>query len=367
MILFNLPLEPIENRYSKQWDTFFNKYLDSTFSNRGSFRFKTVYGLDSSSGAKNTVNFLDPFDTNIWKSTQLAETLRLIRDEVVSTKEKNFGIFVHDLWYPGLEQLKYIENILGISIKIFGILHAGTWDENDQTYTSGMQKWSKNFEIGWLDIADEVFVATTYHKNLITNYAVNSNLSSDKLKKLIEKISVTYLPVETSFGVFHTTKEKWIAFPHRLAKEKGSELLDYFKKEVRNRIGEDFELKITHEETNSKVEFYELLSKCKYSVSLADQETFGISMVESLLLGCIPIVPDKLSYPELFLDVFRYKAAAGYVSSRAVDLILFFEKLEKNYVSELISVNQQNIEALCGASIPLMMSKVISSLTRTNK
>ncbi len=43
-----------------------------------------------------------------------------------------------------------------------------------------------------------------------------------------------------------------------------------------------------------------MLAKSKFSVSFSKQETFGISMMESAFSGCIPIVPDDLSYKELY-------------------------------------------------------------------
>ena len=40
-------------------------------------------------------------------------------------------------------------------------------------------------------------------------------------------------------------------------------------------------------------------------ISTADQENFGISVVEAVRHGCFPLLPRKLSYPELIPEEFH--------------------------------------------------------------
>jgi glycosyltransferase involved in cell wall biosynthesis len=40
-------------------------------------------------------------------------------------------------------------------------------------------------------------------------------------------------------------------------------------------------------------------------ISTANQENFGISVVEAIRYGCIPLLPDRLSYPEIIPKVFH--------------------------------------------------------------
>ena len=61
------------------------------------------------------------------------------------------------------------------------------------------------------------------------------------------------------------------------------------------------------EVTNNKKEYYELLSKAKIVFSASKQETFGIGTVEAMMLGAMPVVPNKLSYIELYDSLFRYE------------------------------------------------------------
>ncbi|MCA9566016.1 MAG: DUF3524 domain-containing protein, partial [Myxococcales bacterium] len=52
--------------------------------------------------------------------------------------------------------------------------------------------------------------------------------------------------------------------------------------------------------------YIRLLSRAHIVVSTADHEFFGISMLEATFLGARPVVPDRLSYRELFPAQFRY-------------------------------------------------------------
>jgi glycosyltransferase involved in cell wall biosynthesis len=49
----------------------------------------------------------------------------------------------------------------------------------------------------------------------------------------------------------------------------------------------------------SRQEYYDLLGSGAVVVSTALQENFGISVVEAVRHGCLPLLPHRLSYPEL--------------------------------------------------------------------
>ncbi len=52
--------------------------------------------------------------------------------------------------------------------------------------------------------------------------------------------------------------------------------------------------------------YYQILKQGHFVVSTAHHEFFGISILEAVRAGCCPLVPDRLSYPELFDDQYRY-------------------------------------------------------------
>ena len=56
----------------------------------------------------------------------------------------------------------------------------------------------------------------------------------------------------------------------------------------------------------TKNEYHNLLGSAKMIFSANLQETLGISWYEGLLVDCIPMVPDRLSYSEMANLEFKY-------------------------------------------------------------
>ena len=160
MRVINVHIEPLEERYSAQWyvwlTTAFSKLnIQQEWIGAGRLRDHIQDGL-----------VLDAYDTNYWKAGQLQELMKLLSQGKIGDDDI---VFFHDLWFPGLEMLQYVRNMTGIRFKIYGLLHAGTWDKHDFTYKRGMRKWGAHVEAAWLEIADKVFVAYHFHKGLILN------------------------------------------------------------------------------------------------------------------------------------------------------------------------------------------------------
>jgi glycosyltransferase involved in cell wall biosynthesis len=63
-------------------------------------------------------------------------------------------------------------------------------------------------------------------------------------------------------------------------------------------------------EPDSRGAYARLLSSCDVAVSTALNEFFGLAMVESCYAGCMPLVPDRLAYPEIYPAAMRYDGPA---------------------------------------------------------
>jgi glycosyltransferase involved in cell wall biosynthesis len=57
----------------------------------------------------------------------------------------------------------------------------------------------------------------------------------------------------------------------------------------------------------SRGDYLALLGRTQIVVSTANHEFFGVSVLEAAWMGSRPLVPDRLSYPELFAPEFRYR------------------------------------------------------------
>ena len=51
-----------------------------------------------------------------------------------------------------------------------------------------------------------------------------------------------------------------------------------------------------------------MLRKAHVVVSTARHDFQGLAVLEAVAAGCIPLVPDRLAYPEWFADEYRYTA-----------------------------------------------------------
>jgi len=287
--LFVVTLEPLEQRYTKQW----YKYWKKEFS-----KYCVVKYIDGkmNNDKISKGRFLDINMTNIWKSEQIIEIAKLFNNEKI--KEGDTFIFM-DGWHYGITALKYMSQLNNIPIKTYAYWHAGTWDDNDFITQAGLKDWAMFNEEGWFKACDGHFVATQYHKDLIVN-------SFDSAYK--DKIHVVGFPmnwkkeIDSLISKKKVEKENIIVFPHRLDKEKCPEVFDRLAKSL-----PQYKFIKTLEVTKNKKEYYELLKKAKIIFSASSQETFGIGTVEALCLDCIPVVPDRDVYKELYSIECRYK------------------------------------------------------------
>ncbi len=55
----------------------------------------------------------------------------------------------------------------------------------------------------------------------------------------------------------------------------------------------------------NREDYLKILRQGDIVISTAIQENFGISVIEAILAGCIPLLPDRLSYPELLPEKFH--------------------------------------------------------------
>jgi glycosyltransferase involved in cell wall biosynthesis len=73
--------------------------------------------------------------------------------------------------------------------------------------------------------------------------------------------------------------------------------------EARSRLGPKV---VQYGYVASKRDYQEWLRKGFVAVSTAIQENFGIAMVEAMRLGCLPLLPRRLSYPEILPREFHH-------------------------------------------------------------
>lgn len=326
-MIFNVPIEPLDMRYSTQWCKWFEREF-----NKVGIPNKTIHGAQLTNRITSG-SFLDVCGTNYYKASQLQTIAHFFFDNDIKNGDV---LFFHDLWYPGIEMLAYMRDGLKRDVKIAGCLHDGTYDKYDFTYKSGMARWAANIETGWFELVDKIFVATEFHKTeLLKSRHVNQ-----------EKVIVTGFPLYWE-EEDNPNKENIIVFPHRLVEEKNPQMFDKLKERLQPSFP-DWQFIKTHELNLSKKEYYNLLKRSKISVSFADQEYWGIGMLESLFAGCIPIVPNRLSYKEMYSAPLRWITDENLVKVMAGD----------TFLKQCVEETKQKQKRKCEQAIPNMLKEI---------
>jgi hypothetical protein len=96
-------------------------------------------------------------------------------------------------------------------------------------------------------------------------------------------------------------KRDLILFPHRIAPEKQVEIFRDLAEHL-----PQYEFVVCQDQQLTKNEYHNLLGEAKIVFSANLQETLGISCYEGALVNAIPLVPDRLSYSEMYYEGFKY-------------------------------------------------------------
>lgn len=288
MTLWVFPIEPLEERYSAEWMRSWPRKLAEL-----GVPARMILGKHRQSSIQHG-EFLDAIDTHYWKATQLAAFIECI-DEV----ENGDVVLLHDAWNPALEALAYMRDTGAAKFKIAGMFHAGTYDPHDYLAQRGLGRWAAHTERGWLRALDYACVATEYHKDLLVETRERDARSVAQLRA---KVHVTGFPlfVESFEWARNDLRSPIVVFPHRLAPEKNPQRFEALRDMYLAWYPDDAHIEWikTKDVCASKDAYYSLLGSAKVAISFADQETWGIAMLEAHALGCYPIAPEQLSYPE---------------------------------------------------------------------
>ena len=191
-----------------------------------------------------------------------------------------YKVFITDLDFPGIAVQMYPLLWLRYpDIKVYGILHAGSWCNQDVFADDGIKRDQERLIF---DICEKVFVATEYHRSLIeayyneyfTNIVVldglpfDYNWVSSYRQEKTEDVIVLGRPEQSDVADF--------SYPH-------------------------------HTGGMNREDFLKFLSTYRVAIIPKVEETFGYIAMEAIALGTIPLVPDRYSYRQLLPRLFRYR------------------------------------------------------------
>jgi len=333
MTVFLVDLEAVETRYTGQWKTHVPDLLEEA-----GHAVTIIQGPTDIPDATTPGAFLNFGGTNIYKARQVEEIARLFTGGTVV--DGDHFLFT-DAWHPGIINLKYMAELLGIKIKIHALWHAGSYDPQDFLgRLIGDAPWVRHSEKAFFHAIDHNYFATDFHidmfhKNLLDDQTFN--ISKDKIART--GWPMEYMPSELELFK-QIPKRDLILFPHRIAPEKQVEIFRDLAVSM-----PEYEWMVCQDQQLSKLQYHGLLGTAKMVFSANLQETLGISCYEGALVNAIPLVPNRLSYSEMYDDAFKYPSEwteswNSYITHKD-KLIAVIKSHIENYDTLIPTIQQQ--------------------------
>jgi len=339
--VFLVDLEAVETRYTGQWKTHVPALLK-----RNGHDVQIISGPTDIPSATTPGAFLNFGGTNIYKSSQVEQISRLFCDGRISAGDH--FIFT-DAWHPGIVNLKYMSELLGIPVITHGLWHAGSYDPQDFLgRLVGDKPWVRHAEKSFFHAFDHNYFATDFHIGMFASNLLE--VKEDNNNDVIAHFELTGKIVRTGWPMEYMTdtllmyknmpKRDLILFPHRIAPEKQVEIFRDLKEHL-----PQYEFVVCQEQQLTKNEYHNLLGESKLVFSANLQETLGISWYEGAIVGAIPMVPDRLSYSEMALDEFKYpsewtESFQSYTAHKQLIIEKIIDYME-NYEKFLPDLNKQ--------------------------
>jgi len=301
-MIYLIDLEAVETRYTGQWKTSLPLLLQKEGHN-----VQVISGPEDIPSATTPGAFLNFGGTNIYKSSQVEKISRLFCDGSISPGDH---FLFTDAWHPGIINLKYMSELLDIPVTIHGLWHSGSYDPQDFLgRLIGDTPWVRHAEKSFFHAVDHNYFATDFHINMFASNLLE--VKEDNNNNVISHFESTGKIVRTGWPMEYMedtltmyknmTKRDLILFPHRIAPEKQVEIFRDLAEHL-----PQYEFVVCQDQRLTKHEYHTLLGQAKIVFSANLQETLGISCYEGAVVDAVPMVPDRLSYTEMYNDVFKY-------------------------------------------------------------
>jgi hypothetical protein len=297
--VFLIDLEAVSTRYTGEW-----KFHVPQLLKKAGHNVQVITGPEDIPDATTPGAFLNFGGTNIYKSAQVEQISRLFCDGTI--RAGDHFIFT-DAWHPGIINLKYMAGLLGIPVTIHALWHAGSYDPQDFLgRLIGNASWVRHAEKSFFHAIDHNYFATKFHIEMFMENLLGIDFRTGAMRYMQDgQIVRTGWPMEymdnTLTAYKNMPKRDLILFPHRIAPEKQVEIFRDLAEYL-----PQYEFIVCQDTRLTKQEYHTLLGQSKIVFSANLQETLGISCYEGALVDAIPMVPDRLSYTEMYYEGFKY-------------------------------------------------------------
>lgn len=327
MNIWIICLEKIDGRYTQQWYYNIPRLIEDKARKDGvNVNVVTVDGAEipqtTTEGA-----FLDFASTNYYKASQAMAVSKLFMDGKVQAGDK---FLVTDGWNFVITPIKYMSELLGIPVEIHSIFHAGAYDPSD-ILGMKMSRWAADAERSWFYASDYSYFATEFHRSMFLR---NLNIDAEYHSRAVRSGQPHDPIIDQLTAHLDTPKKKRVMWPHRYNSDK--------QPEIAEALGKTFEFVITQKMNLSKEEYYRELGSSQVIFSCSLHENLGISMMEATLAGCIPVLPNRCSYSEMYEHEFLYPS----VWTSSVENFKKYRKEIENFIRHRLEHPEQYEDAM---------------------
>ncbi len=337
--LIIISLDPLPSRYTLEWFS----HLPKIFQKKLGSDYQVIQINGQTKSSKCTQGgFLDFEATNMWKSEQISFFFRMMKEGQI---QDDAIILFTDAWNPTAIQLKYTKDLCKKNWKLIGIWHAGSYDPNDFLGRIDNKVWAENFENSLFSAYDLNWFATDFHVNLWKKsrlFDENKIIRSGFPMEYIPEI-FNHNPLDYSYL---KEKEDMIVFPARIAPEKQPHIFEKIAEMM-----PEYKFVMCCKENMNKEQYHETLRKSKLMLSFSLQETLGITQYEGMAAKCFSLVPNHLSYSEMYpkhlIPMFTYPS--DWITSENINYDDLKSKIksimngfEMHFVNEAFSFQTKN-------------------------
>ena len=305
--VFLVDLESVDTRYTGQWKSHVPNLL-----RKAGHNVQVISGPTDIPSATTPGAFLNFGGTNIYKASQVEQMGRLFCNGSVNAGDH---FLFTDAWHPGIINLKYMSELLGIPVTTHGLWHAGSYDPQDFLgRLVGNKPWVRHSEKSFFHAFDHNYFATDFHielfyTNLLNDYPAENPWFEESLEEILSGKDSRFVRtgwpmeyMENTLTMYKGMKKRdLILFPHRIAPEKQVDIFRDLAAQL-----PQYEFVVCQDQQLTKNEYHNLLGESKIIFSANLQETLGISCYEGAVVDAIPMVPDRLSYTEMYYYNFKY-------------------------------------------------------------
>ncbi len=295
MTIHYLPLEPLAQRYTAQMYDRVVYALQETGRN-----YSVIEGGKSYETIRHG-EWLDTVGTCHWRLAQLQATL----SQLGSTILEGDTLLLGDVWFPGIEAIKQVAELRGMTLNIAGWHYAGCFDTHD-LLSKRLSSWGPKWEQALVEgILDGIAFGSSYHQAFVNRHCClpyvsgayglvwfHDALTPHRTNERADRTSVV-------FNHRWASEKRWQEFRYlSLAHQDKADFYYSTNGEVPRMVAEQcVTAGIQIKKHTSKERYYDWLARQHVVWSGADQETFGYAFMEAIALGLQVVAPNRVAYP----------------------------------------------------------------------